>query len=134
MFNNIIQWHTRFIENANISRTEGNRRPRTSEKTVGKVRSMIQDHPPLIIGEAASALDISTATVHHILRKCLFMYPHRPQNSHGLQNSDKIKRIKSSRHCQHQPEGYSEYISKIVFSDECIFRLNGLANKKNGRI
>ena len=132
--NTIIQWHTRFLESANISHRGGNGRPRTSEQTVEQVRLMFQDQPQLSIREAASVLDISTATVHRILRKCLFMYPYRLQNFHGLQNSDKIKRLQFARHCQNQPEGYSEYLSKIVFSDECIFRLNGSVNKQNVRI
>ena len=45
------------------------------------------------VREAASALEISTATVHRILRKCLFIYPYRLRNFHGLQSSDKIKRL-----------------------------------------
>ena len=95
---------------------------------------MFQDQPQLSIREAASALDISTATVHCILWKCLFIYPYRLQNFHGPQNSDKIKRLQFARHCQNQPEGYSEYLSKIVSSGECIFSLNGSVNKQNVRI
>ena len=37
-------------------------------------------------------------------------------------------------HCQNQPEGMSEYLSKIVFSDECMFYLNGSVNTQNVRI
>ena len=78
------------MESANISRREGNGRPCTSEQIVEQVRSMFQDQPQLSIREAASAIDISTAVVHRILRKCLFMYPYSLQNFNGLLNSDKI--------------------------------------------
>ena len=64
--NTIIQWHTRFLESANISHRGGNGRPRTSEQTVEQVRLMFQDQPQLSIREAASVLDISTATVYRI--------------------------------------------------------------------
>ena len=132
--NTIIQWHTRFIESSNISHRGGNGRPRTSEHTIEQVRSMFQDQPQLSIREAACHLNISTAAVHRILRTHLFICPYRQQNFHGLQNSDKIKQIRFARHCQNQPEGYSEYLSKTVFSDECISRLNGSVNKQNVRI
>ena len=44
------------------------------------------------------------------------------------------KRVLFARHCQNQHEGMSEYLSKIVFSDECIFRLYGSVNIENIRI
>ena len=116
------------MESANI-----NGRPRKSRQTVDRVRSMLQDQLQLNTREAASALDISTSTVHRILRKCLFMYPHRLQNFNGIQNSDKIKRLQFDRHGEKQLEEYSEYLSKISFSDECIFRLNSSFNKQNIR-
>ena len=61
------------------------------------------------------------------------MYPYRLQNFHGFQKSDKIKRLQFALHCQSQPKGYSEYLSKIFFSEKCIFRLNGSINKQNVR-
>ena len=68
-----------------------------SKRTVERVRSMFQEQPQLSIREAASALDVSTGTVHRILRKCLFMFLYRLQNFHGLQNSDKIKGLQFAR-------------------------------------
>ena len=118
---------------ANVSHRGGNGRPRTSEKTVEQARSIFQDRCQLSIREAASNIDISTATVHRILRKRLFMYSYRIQNFHVLQISDNIKRLRFSRHCQNQAEENSEYLSKIVLSDECILRLNGSV-KQNVRI
>ena len=75
--NDIIQWHTRFMESANISHRGGNGTPRTSKQIVEQVRSMFKDQSQLSVREAASALDISTEIVHRILLKCLFMYPYR---------------------------------------------------------
>ena len=76
-----MQWHAGFIESANLIHGGGNGRPRTREETVEQVRSVFQDQPRLSIRQAASALDISTATVYRTLRKCLFMYPYRLQTS-----------------------------------------------------
>ena len=39
-----------------------------------------------------------------------------------------------AEHCRTQSEGCEDYLSKIVFSDECTFRLNGIVNRQNVRI
>ena len=56
------------------------------------------------------------------------------QNLRGITSKDKRKRVIFAHHCQNQPEGMSEYLSKIGFSDECIFRLNGSISTQNVRI
>ena len=53
------------------------------------------------------------------------------KNLDGITNTDKIKRVIFVRHCQNQLEGMSEYLSRLVFSDECIFRLNGSVNTQH---
>ena len=53
------------------------------------------------------------------------------QNFHALRSSDKVKRLRFARHCQNHPSGYSECLSKIVFSHKWIFRLCSSVNKKN---
>ena len=59
------------MESTSLSHRGGNGRPVASEETVEQIQSMFQDLPRLRNREAASALDISTATVHRILWKCL---------------------------------------------------------------
>ena len=72
--------------------------------------------------------------MHRILRKCLFIYPYGLQNFYGIQDSAKIKRLQFGRRFQNQRVRYLEYLSKIVFSDEYNFRINGSVNKQNVRI
>ena len=95
---------------------------------------MFENWPRLSVRAAASTLQISHTTVHHILRRCLFLYPYKVQSFHGLSSSNKVKRVSFARHYQKHHSGYWEYLSKIVFSDEDIFRLNGSVNKQNVRI
>ena len=51
-----------------------------------------------------------------------------------MTNADRKKRVSFVCHCQNRPEGTAEYLSKIIFSDEYIFRLNGAVNTQNVRI
>ena len=63
-----------------------------------------------------------------------FLYPCKVLNFHGIRSSYEVKRLQFARHYQNNPSGYLEYLSKVVFSDECIFRLNGSVSKQNVRI
>lgn len=43
------------------------------------------------------------------------------------------KLVKVCYHCSTQPNSYSIYLSKHVFSDECMFRINTVVNKQSAR-
>ena len=117
------------MENGNLGHRVDNGRPRTSEVTVEQVRVIFESQLRVSVGAA-----FSHTTVPRILRRCLFEYPYKVQNFHGLRSSEKVKRLQSVQHCQNHPTRYSEYLSKIVFFDECTFRLNGSVSKQNVRI
>ena len=112
----------------------GNGRPRVSDGEIENVRSLFENNSRLSIRQAESLLSMPRSTIQRVLRKCLFLDPYKMQNLHGITNTDKKKRVVFARHCQNQHEGMSEYLSKIVSSDECIFRLHGSVNTQNVRI
>ena len=120
--------------NGNLGHRGGNGRPGTSEVTIEQVRLVFENQSCLSVRAASSTFQVSHTTVHRILRRCVFLYPYKVQNFHGLRSSSKVKRLLFARHCQNHPRGYSKYLSKIVFSDEWIFRINGSENKQNVRI
>ncbi len=95
---------------------------------------MLEKDPKLSIRKAAKTLDISTATIHCVLRQTLFLFAHKIQTHQALLESDKKWRVEFAKHCQTYPVRYDELLSRIVFSDECIFRLSGIVNKQNVRI
>ncbi len=97
--NSILRWHYYFMEHRNLAHRGGNGRPRTSAETVTQVRTLFENQPRLSIRQAASTLEVSTATVHRILKNCLFLYPYKLQNFHGLLDGDKIKRLQFAQHC-----------------------------------
>jgi len=122
------------MESGNVDHTGGNGRPSTSVETIEQVRQLFQDDSSLSIRAASAQLGIPRSTVHRILHKCLFLFPYKLQNLQDISEADKEKRLEFAHHCSSHSEGYSEYLSRIVFSDECMFRINGVVNKQNVRI
>ena len=128
--NSILRWHERFLTAGNMAHRGGNGRPRISDGEIENVRSLFENNPRLSMRQAESLLNMLRSTIQHVLRKCLFLYPYKIQNLQGITNIEKRKGVMFARHCQNQHEGMSEYLPKIVFFDECIFRLNGSVNTK----
>ena len=56
------------------------------------------------------------------------------QNFYLLFDSDRQIRLNFSYYCKKYPEGYTNLLSKIVFTDECMFRLNVDLNTENVQI
>ena len=83
---------------------------------------------------AEAQLQIPRSTIQRILKQLLSWYPYKIQTLQALSSIDRQRRLQFAQHVLSQPCGASEYLSKIVFSDECIFRVNGYVNKQNIRI
>ena len=128
--NGFLRWHEQFLTAGNMAHIGGNGRPRISDGEIKNVRSLFENNPRLSTRQAESLLNMSRSTIQRVSRKCLFLYPYKMQNLHGISNTDKRKRVIFARHCQNLHKGMPEYLSKIVVSDECIFRLNGSVTHK----
>ena len=97
-------------------------------RAIETVQSFLQSHPRISNRQAESLSNMPRSRVMRDLRNCLLLCPCEMQNLYGITNSEKIARIDFARHCQNQSVGKYEYLSRIVFSDDCIFLLNGLVN------
>ena len=49
-------------------------------------------------------------------------------------DSERQSRLGFAHNCQNHPNGYSNFLSKIVFTDEWMFRLHGHLSTRNVRI
>ena len=132
--NDILRWERSFMERGNLAHRGGNGRPRISRERINEVRVMFRDNPRLSIRAAAESLDMPRSTVQHILRKCLGLFPYKIQKLHLMREHDKVARLEFAHYCQNHQNGYSEFLARIVFTDECIFRVNGHVNSQNARI
>ena len=132
--NTILHWHTPLVQEGNMEHIGGNGRQRISDRNVEYARLLFENNPRLSRRQAESLLNISQKTIERILRNCLQLYPYKMHNLHEITKSDKMRRINWAQYCQNQPEGMFEYLSKIIFSDESIFCLNGSISTQNVRI
>lgn len=130
----IRRWYRNFHRTGNVANRHDGGRPPTSDELINAVREIYKREPSTSVRSAATQLGVSHTTVHNILRKALSFYPYRIQTLQALRGADHQKRLEFAQHVRSQPEGSKRYLGKIVFSDECIFRLNGYVNKQNVRI
>ena len=104
-WNIILLLHEKFLTAGNMAHTGGNGRPRISDGEIENVRSLFENNPRLSISQAESLLNMPLSTIQHVFRKCLFLYPYKMYNLHGISNTDMRKRVILARHCQNQHEG-----------------------------
>ena len=130
----IRRWHRNFLQAGNVANRHGGGRPPRSDEMINEVREIYKREPSTSTCAAATQLGVSHTTAHNILRKALSFYPYRIRTLQALHGADPQKRLEIAHHVRSQPEGPKRYLDKIVFSDECIFRLHGYVNEQNVRI
>ena len=123
-----------FREAVNLGHRRGNDRPSVSTERVKEARQMLEENPGLSVWSASATLNIFCSTVHRILRKCLLHHQHKMQNLDLMRDSDRQSWLDFSCYCQTHSDCYSNFLWKIEFTDECMFRLNSLVNTQNVRI
>ena len=130
----MLRCNANFMLDVNLGHRGGDGRPRVADERMEEMRQMFAADPRLSILRAFTALSMLPTTVHRILRKCLHLFLYKLKNLHLIQQSDREDRLRFAHYSQHHSDGYSEFLSRIVFTDECIFRLNGHVNTQNARI
>ncbi len=127
-------WYRAFQDRVNLQHRRGNGRRRIEDDVVQRVQDLFSNHPRTSIRNASEQIGISTASIHCILRRKLFLFPYKLQNRQQLTSAHKRKRMDFAEHCRTQSASCEDYLSKIGFFDECTFRLNGIVNRQNVRI
>ena len=130
----IRRWHQNFLSRGGVQQRPRSGRPRTSDANFNLVRQLYSTQPTTSIRDAERQLQIPRSTIQRILKKLLCLYPYKLQTLQALTTVDKQNRLRFAEHVLSQSCGATEYLRRIVFSDECIFRLNGHVNKQNVRI
>ncbi len=130
----MYSWDRAFQDRGILQHRRGNGRPRIEDDVVQQVQDLFSNHPRTSIRNASEQIGISTAWIHRIFRRRFFLFPYKLQNSQQLTPVHKRNRMDFAEHCRTQSESCEYYLSKIVFSDECTFRLNGIVNRQNVRI
>lgn len=105
-----------------------------SPENIAAVRENVADSPNTSIRHRAQELHLSTATLHRILTKDLSLHAYKIQLTQELKPKDHLKRRTFADWIHEQRQANNEFSTKIFFSDEAHFHLNGDVNKQNCRI
>lgn len=112
----------------------GNGRPRISIEVRNQIRILFNNDPRRSLREVAEETGVSHATVWNFLRKELKMFPYKLQMATALTEDHKIRRKQFAQYCRRELRNDSQYLNRVLFSDECQFSLSGSVNKQNCRV
>lgn len=106
---------------------------RTAE-TVSVVQHSVNQDPTTSVRRRSQELNLSKTTLHQILRKDCILWPYKIQLTQELKTTDHAARRSFSDWMLDEIESDPQFFTKIIFSDEAHFLLNGFVNKQNCRI
>ena len=99
-----------------------------------EIENAFDDNPRMSTRDAERELRIPRSAIRDVLRKKLKMFPYKISFLQELHRRDYVDRLNWARHCRREISRDSQYLSRIVFSDECLLHGNGTVNQPNARI
>jgi Helix-turn-helix domain (DUF4817) len=102
----------------------------TDEVTKDEVASILEKHPETSIRSMSSKLTISRSSIHRVYEGLGFK-PYIPKLIHELNEDDFDRRIEFCETFLSLIESEPDIISRVIWSDEAVFKLNGVINRHN---
>ena len=102
-------------------------------ETLECVLQSVTENPETSVRRRSQELGLSYGTTWNILHRSLKLKAYKIQLTQELQPNDHELRRKFADWCITQIKVYPDFHSKIIFSDEAHFCLNGFVNKQNCR-
>ena len=130
----IPSWHTQFLQEGNVEHIRGSGRQRLSDRNVADVLFIIWKKSSPKCKTERVTLEHTPINDTANFTQLFAIIPIQEEKTACNHKLGQDETVKSGADCQNQPEGMSEYLSKIIFSDECIFCLNGSVYTQNVRI
>ncbi|GBM88536.1 hypothetical protein AVEN_40713-1 [Araneus ventricosus] len=90
--------------------------------------------PRRSVRSVARELDMPVSTVHKVLRKILRLYAYEVRIVRALEPDDRSRRAYFATDMLRRIDDDSEFLNRIMFSDEACFSLFGIINRHNVRI
>ena len=132
--NSILRWDENFQTTGGVERRQGHGRPATSSEVQQTILRYFNTHPRRSIRRAERDLSIPRSTIHVILRRRIRMFPYKLRIVQQLEARDYVARRAFAAWCLENLESDENFMSRIIFSDECVFHVSGKVNKHNVRI
>lgn len=132
--NSILRWVQNFDEHGRVGNAEASGRPGTSSNQEERVSKYFVRYPSRSLRRAEQDLNIPRSSIHDILRNRLHMFPYKLQVVQQLEDGDYTARIEFAQWCLQNIQGDSSFLNRVIYSDECVFHVDGKVNKHNVRI
>lgn len=137
--NSIKRWYRQFEQTGSVQHRKGAGRPPVSEAIVDQVRELFTRSPGKSTRRASLELELPRSTVLKILHKHLKLHAYKIQLLHELKPNDKPRRYDFAVRLLDLEEqtiniGESNFLKKVIFSDEATFHVSGKVNRHNCRI
>ncbi len=130
----IKRWHRKFLQNRTVADLPRSGRTRIRDEDFQRIEQEFHDNPRLSTRNSERALRIPRLTIRDVLKKKLKMFPYKISFLQQFLLNDYRQRLQWAQHCRREIRNDSRYLSRIVFSDECIFHTNGVVKKHNAHI
>lgn len=128
--NNIVK---RFQETGSVLERHRSGRP-SNETDAGTVKELILENPSSSLRQISKQVGCSVSFAHNVCRRMMKLYPYRVQLRHALKPDDQSHRVLFCQWVRDMVLADPNFLSKIFFSDEAHFWLNGYVNSQNYRI
>lgn len=99
-----------------------------NEDTELNVLLQVEESPETSVREISSNIGVSKRTVHEVLKKHKFK-PYIPQKVHALEENDRGRREQFCNFYCNLARQDPVIHTKIIWSDECTFSINGIFNR-----
>lgn len=125
----IQKWVAKFRNFGTVVKTKPPGRGRTvrSEANIQRLSASTLQSPKRSTRRRSQALNISRTTLRRIMKEDLGLYPYRLSIHQKLSSCDRERRVAMAEWFEHNPRVFS----KLWFSDEAHFWLNGYVNTHN---
>lgn len=132
--NTILQWVQNFRDQGSVENQARSGRPESSSPREQRVATYFNRNPRRSLRTAERDLTISRSSIQRILRNRLHMFPYKIQIVQQLEDRDYAARTWFVNWCRQNIQSDCSFLNRIIFSDECVFHVDGKVNKHNVRI
>ncbi|PSN29581.1 hypothetical protein C0J52_27844, partial [Blattella germanica] len=131
----IMKWESQLRETGSLLSNAGKHfKRKVSDENVEHIREAFQRSPRKSFRQASVQLNIPLTTVHTVLHKILRLRAYKLQLHQMIKPNDKLKRKRFAETMLDKVDDDDSFLTRVYFSDETTFHVNGKVNKHNCRI
>ena len=130
----IRRWHDHFIRFGIVADRQRSGRPPVSLDDVSEIENPFNENTRLSTRNAERELRIPRSNIRDVIWKKPKMFLYKISFLQEPLPIHCVDRLNWAWHCHREVRKDSQYLSRIVSSDECLLHMNGTVNQHNARI